>query len=263
MRRRNFIAGSGALTLGGMLPGALAAEKQLMPSGGMVSEIYELRKYTLTATGRLPFDQYWHAVTVPALTRNGARCVGVFEELTPSDPAYMYVLVVYPSWNEYLQLSDKIATDDTFMERKQFWDNIPSQDKPFERYDTWILEAFSGFQQLLQYDITEDRIFEMRTYEGYNEDAVRRKVGMFNNEEIDIFRKTGLHPVFFSKMVAGPQMPALTYLLKFKDMAERDANWKVFVDSPDWKGIKDKPEYAETVSKIIQVFLKPTSYSQI
>ena len=262
MNRRHFFAAGGALSLGPWIPAAISKQYRRR-SDAMAAEIYELRRYALTSAGRVAFDQYWQAVTIPGLTRNGARCVGVFEEYTPSDPVNMYILVVYPSWNEYLSLSDRIVGDEDFMQGKIAWDELSSQQKAFDRYDTWILEAFSGFQQLLQYDVTEDRIFELRTYEGHNEDAVRRKVGMFNHEEINLFRQTGLHPVFFSKIVAGPRMPALTYMLKFKDMDERDANWKVFVDSPEWSAMKDKPEYADTVSNIIQVFLKPVSYSQI
>ena len=30
-------------------------------------------------------------------------------------------------------------------------------------------------------------MFELRTYEGYSEDGVRRKISMFNIEKIDLF----------------------------------------------------------------------------
>ena len=103
----------------------------------------------------------------------------------------------------------------------------------------------------------------MRTYEGYAEDAVRRKVKMFNVDELPIFYKTKLNPVFFGEVIAGEHMPCLIYMLTFKDLNERDANWKQFVDDPDWKRISQAPEYANTVSNIIRVFLEPTPYSQI
>jgi len=86
---------------------------------------------------------------------------------------------------------------------------------------------------------------------------VRRKIKMFNVEEIPLFHEVGLHPVFFGDMIAGPYRPCLTYLLHFKDMAERDANWKKFIDHPDWNAMKVKEEYADTLSNIQKVFLKP------
>lgn len=106
-------------------------------------------------------------------------------------------------------------------------------------------------------------LLELRTYESYNEDAARRKIAMFNDEEINLFDKVGLQTVFFSKILAGKMMPALMYMLWFKDMGERDANWKKFSDSPEWKAMSGKPIYADTVSKVHKKFLTPTDYSQI
>jgi hypothetical protein len=86
---------------------------------------------------------------------------------------------------------------------------------------------------------------------------------MFNNEEIPVFLKVGLMPVFFGKIMAGQYMPALMYMLGFKDMAERDAAWGRFSENEDWIVMRDKPEYADTVSNIQRVFLTPASYSQV
>jgi hypothetical protein len=72
-----------------------------------------------------------------------------------------------------------------------------------------------------------------------------------------------LNPVFFGHVIAGEHMPCLTYMLTFKNMEERDANWKAFSADPDWKRVSGAPEYANTVSNIIRVFLEPAAYSQI
>jgi hypothetical protein len=107
------------------------------------------------------------------------------------------------------------------------------------------------------------QLFELRTYEGYSEDAVRRKVKMFNKEEFSIFEATGLHSVFFGEQVSGPLMPALTYMLSFSSMEERDANWDKFRVHPDWKRVSALPEYANSVSDIKRTFLTPLEYSQL
>ncbi|MCY7360006.1 MAG: hypothetical protein LH609_21655 [Rudanella sp.] len=52
-------------------------------------------------------------------------------------------------------------------------------------------------------------------------------------------------------------------MLVFKDMTERDANWKEFSANPDWKRISPLPANANTVSNIIRVSLEPMGYSQI
>ncbi len=103
----------------------------------------------------------------------------------------------------------------------------------------------------------EAGLFELRTYEGYSEDATRRKIKMFNVEEIDLFHETGLHPVFFGNMISGPHRPALVYMLHFKDMEERNANWSKFGPHPKWRAMVVKEEYANSVSNIRKSFLVP------
>ena len=86
---------------------------------------------------------------------------------------------------------------------------------------------------------------------------------MFNKEEFSIFDQTGLHSVFFGEQVSGPLMPALTYLLAFSSMEERNENWNKFIVHPEWKRVSVLDEYAHTVSDIKRTFLKPLSYSQL
>jgi hypothetical protein len=90
---------------------------------------------------------------------------------------------------------------------------------------------------------------------------------MFNVGEIAIFRKTGLHPVFFGETLAGTKMPNLTYMLVFKDMEESKANWKRFSADPDWKALRSDPEYADKAvlrkGGITNLYLRPADYSQI
>ena len=111
---------------------------------------------------------------------------------------------------------------------------------------------------------TEDSgVFELRIYESYNEDALRRKVKMFNDSEFGIFEDTGLPMVFFGPNISGDQMPCLTYLLAFKDMQAHKDAWSKFGPHPEWQRIVKLDEYANTVSSITRVFLKPVDYSQL
>jgi hypothetical protein len=110
------------------------------------------------------------------------------------------------------------------------------------------------------------RIFELRTYESHNERAHRMKVRMFAEMgEVDIFRRVGLAPVFFSSTLAGPRMPSLVYMLAHESLATRDKSWDGFRNDADWKKLRSTPGYAdaEIVSNITTVLLRPTSYSQI
>ena len=110
------------------------------------------------------------------------------------------------------------------------------------------------------------RLFELRTYESPTEHAHRAKVRMFEEMgEIDIFRKCGLTPVFFSRTLAGPRMPSLVYMLVHDNLATRDKSWSTFRDNPEWRKLSATPGYTNPgiVSNITTVLLRPAAYSQV
>jgi hypothetical protein len=111
----------------------------------------------------------------------------------------------------------------------------------------------------------KSRLFELRTYESHSKKANKKKVEMFNEGELTLFRKHGLAPVFFGETLIGPKQPNLIYLLAFDDMAAKDKNWAAFGGDPEWKKMSTTPGYtdAEIVSNISSVFLKPLACSQI
>lgn len=226
-------------------------------------EMYELRIYELKGGGSLaPFDKYLSQALIPALNRHGIKNVGVFKESGKTEPPKVYVLIPYASATAYTEVRDKLIADEQYKKASEEYNNLPAERPVIDRFDTYLMFAFDGMPKV---KIPEkgQRIFELRIYEGYNEDAVRRKVKMFNDGEFEIFARTKLTPVFFGELIAGKELPALAYMLTFKDMAERDANWKTFLDDPKWIEMRDSKEYANTVSRIVRIFLEPASYSQI
>jgi len=257
MKRRTFVKATGLTTLAGS---ALSAA--VPPQDGK-QEWYEWRVYTLRGGGRMqPMADYLSEALIPALNRHGVANVGVFTELADPQPPKLYVLIPYASAADFAAMPARLLADDSYRKAAAPYHEIPLNGQVYDRYDTWLMRAFSGIPQLALPQ-KGGRIFELRTYEGYSDDAVRRKVKMFNEGELDIFYATGLHPVFFGHLVAGPAMPALTYMLAFKDMEERDANWAAFIEHPDWKKLSGDKQYADTVSRIIRAFLQPTGYSQV
>ena len=226
-------------------------------------QLYELRIYEARfGTSQANLDNYLKNALIPALNKQGILNVGVMKEMGHAEPAKLYVLIPYPSLESYAAINAKVQADEEFKKASAEYNALSPEKSPYTRINTSLLMAFDGIPTLIA-PKQEPRIFEIRTYEGYNEDAVRRKVKMFNEGELDIFKKTKLNSVFFGEMIAGDLMPCLTYMLTFKNMEERDANWKVFGSSPEWKTISSLPEYANTVSRITKVFLEPTAYSQL
>ena len=63
----------------------------------------------------------------------------------------------------------------------------------------------------------------------------------------------------------GSNLPSLTYMLVFADMAAREKSWATFREDPEWVKLRTTPGYsnAEVLTNITNLFLRPTDYSQI
>jgi hypothetical protein len=107
------------------------------------------------------------------------------------------------------------------------------------------------------------RMFELRTYESHSEVKALKKVEMFNSGEIETMREVGLGPIFYGQALIGADLPHLTYMLSAEDQEAHKKHWDAFGKHPVWNKLKNDPQYADTVSKIVNRFLVPTAYSQI
>lgn len=226
-------------------------------------EVYELRVYQLQfgKSAQILHD-YFQKALFPALNRQGISNIGAFEEVSDNMPKKLYLLISYKNMQAYSDVLKALKKDETFQADSKAYSKTAKEDFPINRYESSFFLSVSGFPELVK-PKSRSQLFELRTYEGYNEDAVRRKIKMFNDSEFTIFDEVGLYTVFFGEKIAGQQMPSLAYLLAFQDMEERDANWKKFGPHPEWQRIVKLEEYANTVSNIERVFLKPLSYSQL
>ena len=226
-------------------------------------EYYELRTYSIPFNGsEQALHDYLEDTLLPALNRYGVENIGVFEALGDPTPKQIVLLIPYKDISAYGDVIAALAADTNYLEKRKAYDAVPHNKRVYTRFSSSFYIAFDGLPQIVK-PKEGSQLFELRTYEGYSEDAVRRKVKMFNEEEFSIFDATGLHSVFFGEQVSGPMMPALTYMLSFSSMEERDANWAKFSVHPEWKRVSALKEYANSVSDIKRTFLKPLSYSQL
>ncbi len=239
----------------GALPMTTMANPSALETEGE-KELYEIRTYEVKFGSKQQLlKDYLNQVLGPSLKSLGANHFMVLGELGNSDPTQLWVIIGYPNGEAFLK-AQNLQNDADYKTAAADYNELTPDQTLYNRFTSSLLLAFDGMPKMMD-PIAGASLFELRTYEGYSEDAVRRKIKMFNEGEIDIFLETGLHPVFFGDMIIGPYRPCLTYMINFKDMEERDANWKKFSDHPDWKAMSGMEEYANTVSKIRRVFLKP------
>jgi hypothetical protein len=251
MQRRKFLAAATTAAI----PFALGATPT--PSTDEPRHLIELRTYEIKfgGSGSGILMDYLKDVYSPAIERLGCPKPRIMKELGNSEPANIWVLTSYPSADVYLQ-AQHLDAEPNYRSAAAKSNDVPASKPVYNRFSSQLLHAFQGMPHVADPG-ADAGLFELRTYEGYNEDAVRRKISMFNNEEIPLFLKVGLNPVFFGKMISGPYCPSLVYMLHFKDMADRKESWGRFGPHPEWKAMVVKEEYADSVSNIRKRFLVP------
>lgn len=261
MQRRKFLQSSLVATAGIAVasnPVIAAGDRQTTQK-----EVYEWREYEMRfGADQGQLENYFKTALIPALNKFGVKEVGVFKELTPSEPAKFYLLTTFSSVENYLSVNAKIKADTDYIKNSTAYHSISADKSLYSRFSSSLMVAFDGWPKIV-IPTGKSRIFELRTYEGYSEDAVRRKIKMFHDGEFPIFQRAKLNPVFCGEVIAGEKLPRLTYLITCDSMEERNKGWSAFVADPEWKKLVSDPQYANTISKISNTFLVPTSYSQV
>jgi hypothetical protein len=248
MQRRKFIAAAAVTSI----TAPFASAKSISSPAPGDNEIYELRTYEMTWGGnQSALMSFLKDVEGPYLKDQGANHFMIFNETSQSQPTNLWVLSSFPDFSSYQQAIAN-RTDDSYLARAS---SYADAGKIYNRISSSLLYAFDGLKQM-KTPIERASLFELRIYEGVNEDAVRRKIKMFDDEELELFYKVDLNPIFFGQMITGPYVPSLVYMLNYRDMDHRDKAWKDFLEHPDWNVMKVKPEYANTVSNIRRVYLE-------
>lgn len=255
MLRRSFLAGAGASFL---MENLLAAPK---------GAILELRHYSM----RNSSDQQMQRTTefiekhaIPASKRAGLGPTAVFANLIAPSGPFVLMINSYPSLAAMEALSDKVAQDKEFQKALDTLYAMPGL--PYQRVDTTLLRC-ADFMPVMETPAPAKapRVFELRTYESNTPATLKRKVKMFADGELAIFRRLGMVPVFFGTPVAGANQPHLSYMLGYESLAQREKLWQAFLADPEWIKMRSTPGLsdAEIVSNISATLLRPLPFSAV
>lgn len=259
MKRREFLTAASLAGIAGMSSLAAAAE-----GDDGKQEYFEMRQYRLhVGSKKRLLGDFLRKVGIPAMNRIGIGPVGVFNAMYGPNSPTLYVLLVHKSLNSVVSSASLLMADKEYLKAGADFINAPLSEPTYVRMESSLMVAFKDMPKL---EVPEkgERIFELRTYESHSIKAAKKKIEMFNEGgEIAIFKKTGLQPVFFGETLIGPQMPNLTYMLAFENMADRDEKWGIFRIDPAWKKLRANPAYKDTVSNITDIILRPAPFSQI
>lgn len=266
MTRRQFLASASATAAGAA---TTISPVSAAPAPGPAREFYELRRYHLRRGPRQQvFENYLRDAWLPAMGRAGIGPIGVFHvQVGPQSPS-LYTLIPYPSLEAFSAVSGQLGSDAAYRAAGAEAMAAPASDPVYLGVESSLFASVRGMPKLEvppQKKENKGRVFELRIYQSHNKGANRRKIDMFNDGELDLFRRTGLTPVFFGEALIGDRLPNLTYLLVFDDLTTRDQAWRTFATHPEWKVMSSTPGLTdpEIVTDISNVLLRPTAYSQL
>lgn len=86
----------------------------------------------------------------------------------------------------------------------------------------------------------------------------------FRSTTLSFFEKYRIEQIGFWTTVVGPDNHALTYLLKWDSMAQREERWNAFQADPDWIAARGETERERPiVVRVENSFLAPTDFSAL
>ncbi|RTY81475.1 NIPSNAP family containing protein [Flavobacterium sp. ZB4P23] len=231
-------------------------------------ELYQLKTYIFkTEQQEQTTDKYLKEAYLPGLKKLGIKNIGVFK-LKPNATDTLkkiVVLIPFSTLEQFLALDEKLAKDKTYITAGAAYLNAVYNEPSYLRIESVLLQAFSDHPFLTKPALNStrsSRVYELRSYESATEAIYANKVAMFNGGgEIKLFDRLGFNAVFYGEVISGPKMPNLMYLTTFADQTSREAHWKSFVDSPEWKALIAMEKYKNNISHIDITFLYPTDYS--
>lgn len=231
-------------------------------------EFYQLKTYIFNSKKQQETtEKYLKNAYLPALKKLGIKNIGVFKPRPNLSDTIRKCLVLIPFSNikQFLTLNEKLSKDSEYLAAGADYLKATYLQAPYNRIESVLLKAFEDHPFLKTPDLNsarENRVYELRSYESATEAIHKSKVDMFNaGQEIKLFESLKANAVFYGEVISGAKMPNLMYMTTYSDQVDRDAHWKAFSASAEWKAMSSLPKYLNTVSHMDIQFLYPTDYS--
>ena len=212
-------------------------------------------------------DSFLQRQYLPVLHAAGIPAIGVFKPIGNDTAAdrRVYVLTPFTSLKQWESIDNEILAK--LPAAGGAYENVAYNNPAYARQENMLLKAFDQMKGLTAPKLAapkNERVYELRSYEGASEKVFRNKVQMFNaGGEITLFDRLQFNGIFYGEVLFGSQMPNLLYMTSFANMPDRDAHWRAFSSDPEWKRLSGRPEYQHNVSHMTIVFLRPTAYSDL
>jgi hypothetical protein len=258
MNRRTFMGSLGSI---GAFTSMGLAESAVEKRRLFVLEQYFLKNGT--QPGRI--NDYVSKAALPALNRVHTGPKLVLESLIAPHMPQVAIILGFQSLEELMSVRSKLLTDKDLSKALEEWENHPEQ--PYEHFSTTLLEATEYCPEVAPDPTPREkpRIFELRTYHSPTWRQLKALHERFAGPEIKIFHRVGVRPILYTSTMVGPNMPNLTYLIPFDDLAAREKAWNAFGADPEWVKVrKESIDRHGQISSVSQISLyRAAAYSPI
>ena len=177
-------------------------------------------------------------------------------------PQFVCVLGL-ESLDELTSLRARLREHAGYQKAFAAWENGP--EPPYEHLSHTLLKATDYSPEIVAGAKGKPRLFELRVYHSPTWKQLAALHERFAGPEIRIFHRCGIHPLLYSETAIGANMPNLTYLIPFENLAARERAWDAFQADEEWIKVRKQSIDAHgQISSIIQVMLlRPAAYSPI
>jgi hypothetical protein len=232
MQRRQFLESvAGANLAAALSQAADAPEKR--------TRFYLLQQFHLkNGTQKSRLDEYLSSGLLPVLGKLHTGPVLCLEGVVAPHLPQMIFLAGYRTLEEMREVQAALTKDEGHQKALATWEHGAEQ--PYEDFSTSLLGATDYSPEItpLKPQPKTPRIFELRVYHSPTRHQLAALHERFAGPEIQIFQRSGVHPVLYTSTIFGANMPNLTYLIPFADLAAREKAWAAFGADPEWVKVR-------------------------
>jgi len=170
----------------------------------------------------------------------------------------------YASMTQPQEVADKCWKDEKHVAAFHKWESV--NDGTVERWTSSLLSATPYMNDIVvDKDRKTPRVFELRQYHSPTWRQLGALNDRFSGPEIKIFHRVGIHPILYSTTLFGDNVPNLTYLTPFENLAEREKAWTAFGSDEEWLKVrKESIEKGGQISQVMEISLwRAAAYSPV
>ena len=176
---------------------------------------------------------------VPLWTKH-SRAFGVFTAVMAPHAQTTLVLSGFSSPEQMVAAENRMEADSALQKARQELER--GTEPAFDSRQRVLLRTadFSPEIVPLAEKPQRPRYFEIRVYHSPTERQLRLVHERFAGPEIQIFHRSGIHPILYGDTFAGPDMPNLTYIIPFNSLGDRERAWDTFGADPEWLKVREE-----------------------